>query len=81
MVPLPRGRDAAARATVDPVVKFERKPARRAVGKPAGGLGGFDLSRHGRLHCDCRCQGESVRGDAAADGGWLGDGVDLVGVG
>ena len=19
----------------------------------AGGLGGFDLSRHGRLHCDC----------------------------
>ena len=35
MVPLPRGRDAAARATVDPVVKFVWKPARRAVGKPA----------------------------------------------
>ena len=44
MVPLPRGRDAAARATVDPVVKFVWKPARRAVGQPAGGLGGIVMS-------------------------------------
>ena len=35
MVPLPRGRDAAALATVNPVVKFVWKPARRAVGQPA----------------------------------------------
>ena len=37
-------------------------------------LSGLGLACHSRLQCGWGCQGESVRGDAAADGGWASDG-------